>query len=77
MAGVKGAVHPHGRGDRSDAGASAVEYGLLVAAIAAIIILVVFALGTFVKGSFNDTCTGFKNTNSVNSAAGASNDCSQ
>ena len=40
-----------------DEGASAVEYGLLVAAIAAIIILVVFALGTFVKGAFKDTCT--------------------
>ena len=45
------------RGD--DEGASAVEYGLLVAAIAAIIILVVFALGTFVKGAFKDTCDAF------------------
>ena len=33
-----------------DEGASAVEYGLLVAAIAAIIILVVFALGTLRQG---------------------------
>jgi pilus assembly protein Flp/PilA len=63
--------------DAKDDGASAVEYGLLVAAIAAIIILVVFALGTFVKGSFKDTCSGFKNSNSVNSAAGANNDCTQ
>jgi pilus assembly protein Flp/PilA len=60
-----------------DEGASAVEYGLLVAAIAAIIILVVFALGTFVKGAFQDTCQGFKNSNSVNSFSGATNDCSQ
>lgn len=60
-----------------DEGASAVEYGLLVAAIAAIIILVVFALGTFVKGAFKDTCTSFKNSNSVNSVAGASNDCNK
>ncbi len=30
---------------RSDEGASAVEYGLLVAAIAAVIVFVVFALG--------------------------------
>lgn len=61
----------------NDEGASAVEYGLLVAAIAAIIILVVFALGSFVKGAFKDTCTNFKNSNSVNSAGGASNDCTK
>jgi pilus assembly protein Flp/PilA len=62
---------------RDDEGASAVEYGLLVAAIAAIIILIVFALGTFVKGAFRDTCTAFKNSNSVNSYGGASNNCDQ
>ena len=62
---------------RDDEGASAVEYGLLVAAIAAIIILVVFALGTFVKGAFKDTCTAFKSSNSVNSAGGSSNNCDQ
>ena len=44
---------------KNDEGASAVEYGLLVAAIAAIIILIVFALGKFVKGAFKDTCDGF------------------
>jgi pilus assembly protein Flp/PilA len=38
-------------------GASAVEYGLLVAAIAAIIVLIVFAIGKFVKQGFSDTCT--------------------
>jgi pilus assembly protein Flp/PilA len=63
--------------DARDEGASAVEYGLLVAAIAAIIILVVFALGTFVKGAFKDTCSGFKNSNTVNSFSGANNDCTQ
>ena len=41
---------------RHDEGASAVEYGLLVAAIAAVIVLVVFALGKFVKSAFDDTC---------------------
>jgi pilus assembly protein Flp/PilA len=46
---------------RNDEGASAVEYGLLVAAIAAIIILLVFALGTWVKGAFKDTCDAFQN----------------
>jgi len=40
----------------NDEGASAVEYGLLVAAIAAVIVLVVFALGGYVKGAFDDTC---------------------
>jgi pilus assembly protein Flp/PilA len=39
-------------------GASAVEYGLLVAAIAAIIVLIVFAIGKFVKAGFADTCSG-------------------
>ena len=39
-------------------GASAVEYGLLVAAIAAIIVLIVFAIGKFVKAGFKDTCDG-------------------
>jgi pilus assembly protein Flp/PilA len=37
-------------------GASAVEYGLLVAAIAAIIVLIVFAIGKFVQEGFADTC---------------------
>jgi len=62
---------------RDDEGASAVEYGLLVAAIAAIIILVVFALGSFVKGAFKDTCTSFKDSGNVNSAGAANNDCSK
>jgi len=42
-----------------DDGASAVEYGLLVAAIAAFIILLVFALGGYVKGAFKETCDAF------------------
>jgi pilus assembly protein Flp/PilA len=37
-----------------DEGASAVEYGLLVAAIAAVIVVVVFALG---GGKFSSTCS--------------------
>jgi pilus assembly protein Flp/PilA len=37
-------------------GASAVEYGLLVAAIAALIVLIVFALGGVVKDVFKTTC---------------------
>lgn len=48
-----------------DTGASAVEYGLLVAAIAAIIILLVFALGGFVKGAFKQTCDAFDTGTSI------------
>jgi pilus assembly protein Flp/PilA len=43
-----------------DEGASAVEYGLLVAAIAAIVILLVFAIGGWVKGAFDQTCDSFQ-----------------
>ena len=41
---------------RDDDGASAVEYGLLVAAIAALIVIIVFALGGVIKGVFSKTC---------------------
>jgi pilus assembly protein Flp/PilA len=41
---------------RKDEGATAVEYGLLVAAIAAVIVALVFALGGFIKGAFKTTC---------------------
>ena len=42
---------------RDEQGASAVEYGLLVALIAAIVVLAVFAMGTLVRNTFSDTCT--------------------
>lgn len=42
--------------NEDEQGASAVEYGLLVAAIAALIVLIVFALGGVVKETFNKTC---------------------
>ena len=38
-------------------GASAVEYGLLVAGIAAVIVAIVFLLGGTLSGVFNDTNT--------------------
>jgi pilus assembly protein Flp/PilA len=41
---------------KDEQGASAVEYGLLVAAIAALIVLIVFALGGVVKDVFTNTC---------------------
>jgi pilus assembly protein Flp/PilA len=37
-------------------GASAVEYGLLVAGIAALIVIVVFAFGGVLKNIFTSTC---------------------
>lgn len=45
------------RNTLTDKGASAVEYGLLVAAIAAVIVGVVFGLGGVVKGAFSQTET--------------------
>jgi pilus assembly protein Flp/PilA len=44
---------PHG----DDTGASAVEYGLLVFAIAAVLAAIVFAMGGVVSSLFQDTCT--------------------
>ena len=41
---------------KRDDGASAVEYGLLVAAIAAVIVVIVFALGSLVQKKFKNTC---------------------
>ncbi|WP_341927426.1 Flp family type IVb pilin [Nocardioides psychrotolerans] len=38
-------------------GASAVEYGLLIAGIAALIVVAVFALGPVVRDAFSETCT--------------------
>lgn len=40
-----------------DRGASAVEYGLMVAAIAAVIVGVVFGLGSLVRQAFDKTCS--------------------
>ena len=41
---------------RNEDGASAVEYGLLVAGIAALIVAVVFVFGGVIKDSFKGTC---------------------
>jgi len=45
-------------GLRRDEGASAVEYGLLLAAIAALIVVVIFLLGGKVSSTFAATCSG-------------------
>ncbi len=38
-------------------GASAVEYGLLIAGIAAVVVVAVVALGPVIKDAFSKTCT--------------------
>ncbi|GAA2116938.1 Flp family type IVb pilin [Nocardioides bigeumensis] len=40
----------------SERGASAVEYGLLITGIAALIVIVVYAFGGQVEHLFSDTC---------------------
>ena len=57
---------------RGDEGASAVEYGLLVAAIAAVIVTLVFALGGVIKDAFQTTCDNVKNKGA---AVTSSNQC--
>jgi len=47
-------------------GASAVEYGLLIAGIAALIVVVVFAFGGVISNVFSSTC------NSVGQSSGGS-----
>jgi pilus assembly protein Flp/PilA len=42
---------------RDEEGASAVEYGLLVAGIAALIVAIVFLFGGMIQDVFSDTCT--------------------
>ena len=47
--------------DEAENGASSVEYGLLVALIAAVITTAVVALGGVTNGTFSNTCTEFRN----------------
>ena len=50
-------------------GASAVEYGLLVAGIAALIIAVIFAFGGVLNGVFDNTCGSIANQGNSGSCA--------
>lgn len=61
-----------GQGPHGDAGATAVEYALIVFAIAAVIVAIVFLLGGTVKKLFNNSCASI---NSQGSVAVASSDC--
>jgi pilus assembly protein Flp/PilA len=58
-------IHDLVRRRKDEDGASAVEYGLLVAAIAAIIVIIVFSLGGVVKDVFNKTCSSIQATAST------------
>ncbi|NHC22588.1 Flp family type IVb pilin [Nocardioides sp. IC4_145] len=53
-------------------GASAVEYGLLIAGIAAVIVVAIFALGPMIQKAFTDTCESV----ATNGSLGTSADCS-
>ncbi|WP_203335391.1 Flp family type IVb pilin [Nocardioides limicola] len=50
-------AQPPSRVVRSESGASAVEYGLLIAGVAALIVAAVFILGGTVRDSYEDFCT--------------------
>lgn len=56
--------------DRTEDGASAVEYGLLVAGIAALIVAVVFLFGGMVSNVFSGTCS------KIGASAALSTSCS-
>ena len=62
-------------GDAKDRGASAVEYGLMVAAIAAVIVAVVFGLGGLVRDTFTNTCTAIETGNGAAANSPNSTDC--
>ena len=70
MLGVSSLVRWRPQGpQRDEAGASAVEYGLLAVAIAAVVVIIVFALGGVVQEMFSDSC------NSVQASAGTTAAC--
>lgn len=54
----------------SDTGATAVEYGLMVAAIAAVIVGLVFGIGSLVQTAFQTTNDCLKDGQAASTAAG-------
>ena len=52
--------------EKDERGASAVEYGLLIAGIAALIVVVIFAFGSVLSNVFQSTC------NNVGASTGGS-----
>jgi pilus assembly protein Flp/PilA len=49
-------IYLHRTYRRDEQGASAVEYGLLIAGIASLIVATVFLFGGFIDGMFQGTC---------------------
>ncbi|MET3963559.1 pilus assembly protein Flp/PilA [Marmoricola sp. OAE513] len=54
---------------RNEDGASAVEYGLLIAGIAALIVAIVFVLGGVIRDAFDDTCKTVSNQGNASGTA--------
>ena len=52
---IRTVLHHHATERLGDRGATAVEYGLMVAAIAAVIVGLVFGIGTLVHDAFSTT----------------------
>ena len=55
--------------EEREKGATAVEYGLLVAGIAALIVLVVFAFGGLISDIFKDTCDTIKSEGNISTTS--------
>jgi pilus assembly protein Flp/PilA len=55
---------------QDESGASAVEYGLLAVAIAAVIVIIVFALGGVVRDLFTQTCNSVQASAATNAKCG-------
>ncbi len=60
---------PRLRSQRTDGGASSLEYGLLISLIAALIVSAVLGLGGVAKGMFAQTCDSYR---SAASSSGSS-----
>jgi len=58
------------RAKMDERGASAVEYGLLIAGIAALIVVAVFALGPVIRDAFNETCDQITNPDNGSTVTG-------
>ena len=54
---------------REEEGATMVEYGLMIALIAVVLIVIVSTLGQSLKTSFSRTNTGVNNANTANATA--------
>ena len=54
----------------NDEGASAVEYGLIVFAVAALIVVAVFSFGGAVRGLFQDSCNSIKDGSQSSASCG-------